>query len=147
MGCTRLARGPLRRTAGYLGLTARPPLSVCVFDLGGVLLDWRPVWLVRRLFPPEEQTIVVQQVLMHSDWLRLDRGSLTAEAAIDAAGVRIGLPRSRISALFREVPVALAPKPSSVALLECVCAPGHAAYYLSNMPRYALASGRYSVEW
>ena len=112
--------------------------SVCVFDLGGVLLDWQPQELAERLFPPEERALVVQQVLLHTDWIRLDRGTLTAEAAIDAATGRSGLPRERIAALFRAVPEALAPKPDTVALLERVCAHGHAAFCLSNMPRYAL---------
>ena len=123
------------------------PLSVCVFDLGGVLLDWQPELLVARLCAPEERALVLQQVLTHTDWLRLDRGTLTVSAAIDAASARTGLPRERIATLFEEVPAALAPKPSSVALLERVCARGHDAYCLSNMPRYALARIRTHSFW
>ena len=117
---------------------AAGPRSVCVLDLGVVLLDRQPAALAERLFPPAERGAVVQQVLMHSDWLRLDRGTLSLDAAIDAASGRTGLPRRRIATLFHEMLAALVPKPSTVAILERVCARGHAAYCLSNMPRHAL---------
>jgi putative hydrolase of the HAD superfamily len=111
---------------------------VCVFDLGGVLLDWQPAAIVAELFEPEQRELLLQQVFRHPDWQRLDRGSVSRVDAITAAGARTGLERRHLARLFEYVPSALRPKPEAIALLEQVCRNGHEAYCLSNMPLHAI---------
>lgn len=112
--------------------------KVCVFDLGGVLLEWKPAVLAAQLFDADERELIVQQVLTHTDWARLDRGTMRVAEAVESATARTGLPRTKVASLFDAVPAALAPRPGMVALLERVCARKRATYCLSNMPRFAL---------
>jgi len=107
-----------------------------VFDLGGVVVTWRPAALAASVFvAPADQALVLDRVIGHPDWIELDRGTLPLEDAIARAAARTGLPRARIEALFAAVPPSLVPMPGSVALVDAVRAAGHRPYVLSNLHR------------
>ena len=64
-------------------LTARPGRSIVVFDLGGVLLDWNPRHLYRKLFAGDEAAMehFLATVCTH-EWNRCqDAGRTFAEGA------------------------------------------------------------------
>lgn len=50
----RLAEPPLFRARPENGPLSQPPRSTVIFDLGGVLIDWNPRHLYRKLFPGDE---------------------------------------------------------------------------------------------
>jgi putative hydrolase of the HAD superfamily len=107
-----------------------------VFDLGGVVVTWRPAALAASVFvAPADQALVLDRVIGHPDWIELDRGTLPLEDAIARAAARTGLPRARIEALFAAVPPSLVPMPGSIELVDAVRAAGHRAYVLSNLHR------------
>jgi len=64
-----------------------PPLSAVIFDLGGVLIDWDPRYLYRRLFNGDEAAM--EHFLANvctADWnRRQDAGRPFAEAEAEAA--------------------------------------------------------------
>lgn len=51
-----------------------------VFDLGGIVFTWDPDSLIARVFrEPEVRAKVLAEVLLHRDWLELDRGTVSPE--------------------------------------------------------------------
>ena len=60
-----------------------PQRDTVIFDLGGVLLDWNPRHLYRRLFPGDEAAMEhFLATICNNDWNRQqDAGRLCAEAA------------------------------------------------------------------
>lgn len=73
-----------------------------VFDLGGVLLEWKPDQILARLYPeaPKTQALIKKEVFQHPDWLALDKGTLDEEAAILLFQRRTGRPLSEIKKLI-----------------------------------------------
>jgi putative hydrolase of the HAD superfamily len=105
-----------------------------VFDLGGVIVTWRPREIIAKVFPdPEVQATVHAEIIEHSDWLALDRGTLSLEQAIARAATRTGLAGLEIAQFMNQVPPALTAIPDSVDLLYRLKDCGHALYCLSNM--------------
>lgn len=55
-------------------------LLVPVFDLGGVFVDWNPMYLFRKLFPTEEEAQWFHDNICTRDWnLEFDAGDIYAE--------------------------------------------------------------------
>lgn len=55
-----------------------------VFDMGNVLIYWRPDVLVQRLGVPEEdRPLLLREVFGDVNWIQLDRGSITKEEAVE----------------------------------------------------------------
>lgn len=51
-----------------------------VFDLGGVFVEWNPMFLFRKLFPTEEEAQWFQDTICTKDWnLEFDAGDIYAE--------------------------------------------------------------------
>jgi putative hydrolase of the HAD superfamily len=105
-----------------------------VFDLGGVVVNWRPKDIIAKVFPdPEMRATVHAEIVEHADWLALDRGTLSIGDAIARASSRTGLAESEIARFMRQVPPALTPIPDTVDLLYRLKERGHELYCLSNM--------------
>ena len=105
-----------------------------VFDLGGVVVSWRPDEVIAQFFiDPDERLRVWQQVLMHADWLALDRGTLPRAEAVSRGAARAAVDAATLAALFRDFPAALIPMPDTVALMRRLHAAGQPLYCLSNM--------------
>lgn len=119
------------------------PLNI-VFDLGGVVFNWQPDALIRRVFPDEEtQALVKAKILGHADWVEVDRGSLSLDDAITRAGARTGLSIERVARLFDAVPPSLTPIQETIRLIRSIRDTDHRLYVLSNM---GLASMAYLEE-
>ncbi len=105
-----------------------------VFDLGGVLLTWKPDRIIKRIFKDREiQKIVMDEIFCHPDWVELDRGTLDRDSAIERAAFRTGLPQSEIKKLMELVPYSLIPKPEIIELVRAVKKNGNRVFVLSNM--------------
>lgn len=120
-------------TADINGDTQAGALNV-VFDLGGVVFDWQPRDLVRRVYDdPETEALVLREVIGHADWIELDRGTLPLDAAIARGAARTGLADRAIARLFDAVPASLTPIETTIELVREVSASGHPLFVLSNM--------------
>ncbi|MGB5332971.1 MAG: HAD family phosphatase [Woeseiaceae bacterium] len=105
-----------------------------VFDLGGVVFDWQPDALVRRVFDdPEAQALVRKEIIDNPDWIELDRGILTLGQAIVRGASRTGLPDAAVARLFDAVPASLTPIEATIDLVRALNAAGHPLFVLSNM--------------
>jgi putative hydrolase of the HAD superfamily len=105
-----------------------------VFDLGGVVVKWQPESIVAKCFAdPETRARVQREIMMHPDWLELDRGTLSQETAAERAARRTGLSEAAVMNFLRRVPAELVVVPQTVELIRRLNAAGHRLYCLSNM--------------
>jgi putative hydrolase of the HAD superfamily len=114
-----------------------------VFDLGGVVVRWQPLQLMRQLFPAQAQdeasakavaAAIFQGLTPGGDWAEFDRGRIEPAALAERISARTGYAVRSVSALITAIPAHIQPMPASVALLERVRAAGHRLTLLSNMP-------------
>jgi len=106
-----------------------------VFDLGGVVVRWEPDIIVAKWFSdPQTRAVVRREIIDHRDWLELDRGTLSQEAAIVRATRRTGLPQATVAEFLRHMPKELIAVPETIDLMLRLKVAGHVLYCLSNMP-------------
>ena len=105
-----------------------------VFDLGGVVFDWRPEALLRREFEDSAiREVVREHILLHKDWIELDRGTIALGDAIRRGAARTSLSTDQISAFFAAVPRSLTPIEETIRLIRAVRNAGNSVFVLSNM--------------
>ena len=110
-----------------------------VFDLGRVVVEWRPDRLIEYLRPDDAlRARVRREIFDHDDWLALDRGTLEHADAVPRFAERTGLAARDIGALMDLVAPSLTPKPDTLALMRALHEAGHPLYYLSNMARMSI---------
>ncbi|WP_375433895.1 HAD family hydrolase [uncultured Hymenobacter sp.] len=62
-------------------MAASPQITIIVFDLGGVLIDWNPRYLYRKLFTDEQEMNTFLETVTTPDWNEeQDAGRSLAEA-------------------------------------------------------------------
>lgn len=105
-----------------------------VFDLGGVVFDWAPDALLRREFEDSAvRELIREHILLHQDWVELDRGTIALGDAIDRGAARTGLATDQVADFFAAVPRSLKPKEETIRLIRSVRSAGHRVFVLSNM--------------
>lgn len=115
-----------------------------VFDVGGVVVHWQPLDLMRQVLPLQAHdeasaklvaAAVFQSLAPAADWAQFDLGRIEADALAERIAARTGYPLAGLRALVAAIPDHLQPMPASVALLARVRDAGHRLALLSNMPR------------
>jgi putative hydrolase of the HAD superfamily len=105
-----------------------------IFDLGGVLVTWRPREIIENFYAePELRTALGEQVFAHPDWVELDRGTLDEQTAARRFAERTSRPVEEMVALLERVRESLQPVPDTVALAESLRSRGLNLYALSNI--------------
>jgi len=114
-----------------------------VFDLGGVVLNWRPYQLLQEVWPQriaDEQTAklwasqIFESFNPNSDWAQFDLGLIDPETLAVKIANRVGVTQGEMLTLIESIPNHLSPLPGTVHLLADLKAAGHPLYFLSNMP-------------
>jgi putative hydrolase of the HAD superfamily len=115
-----------------------------VFDVGGVIVRWQPLQLMREHLPmvardDDSARAVLAQVFQSwvpgADWADFDLGRVEPTALAERIARRTGYPQAAVASLIAGIPAHLQPMPPSLALIERVRAAGHRLALLSNMPR------------
>lgn len=117
-----------------------------VFDLGNVLLSWRPFeFLTKHGYDEKTAGLMVGSVFRSSHWLRLDNGEITNEEAIELMTSDSTLTKEQISSLFDLCHEIIHPLPANVKLLPELKRAGFKLYYLSNFPTefFGITKSRY----
>ena len=105
-----------------------------IFDLGGVLIDWNPRYLYRRLFDGDDAAMErFLAEVCSPDWnLSLDAGRPFAEAVAELSAAHPA-ERQRIEAYHRHwLEMVAGPIPSTVAVLEELAAADVPLWALTN---------------
>ncbi len=116
-------------------VTKLNPIKNVVFDLGGVLIAWKPDEIIAGVFDDSDlQTRIKREIFQHPDWLEMDKGHLEEIDAVQRFYDRTGVPLTKLEELMQFVKESLTPIPESIELLEELAAQGFNLYCLSNMP-------------
>ena len=115
--------------------TRTKPIACVVFDLGGVLIDWNPRYLYRKLIPEPARMEHFLAEVCSTEWrLPFDLGAPMADAIADLAARHPEL-RDLIEVYAERWPEMLGgPVDGSVEVLKEVRAAVPALYALSNWP-------------
>jgi len=117
-----------------------------IFDLGGVLVTWRPQEIIDAFYADDAlRAAVRERVFQHPDWVEMDRGMLDEPALVARFAERMDRPISEMAALLDHVRDSLRPLPASVALASSLRDRGLTLYALSNMsmPMFRHLESRY----
>ena len=107
-----------------------------IFDLGNVLLSWKPdEYLETTEYSKEEIPIILDDIFRSNEWLKLDNGDLTVKEAIDIIASKSRLDRALIEQVFEKRIEILHPLTENVKLLPGLKKRGYKLYYLSNFPK------------
>lgn len=109
-------------------------INTVVFDIGGVLIDWNPVYLYRKIFANEDEIQHFLTEVCHPEWnAQQDAGNSLQEATEERIGKYPHL-ESEIRAYYGRWPEMLggAIEPSVEILKNCVNSPDIRVFALSN---------------
>ena len=114
-----------------------------VFDMGNVLIHWRPALFVERMaIPEEDRPELLREVFGSVEWIQMDRGTLSFEEGLGAICRRLP---ERLRGPARELTLDwwrhwLLPVEGMAELVRELKALGYGVYLLSNakedLPRY-----------
>ncbi|MBM3532391.1 MAG: HAD family phosphatase [Alphaproteobacteria bacterium] len=117
-------------------MTTAASRSVVIFDLGGVLLDWNPRYLYRKLIPEEAACERFLAEVCHPAWnVEQDGGRSFAEAEAEAIARhpdKADLIRAWLRRFDEMIPTAIQ---GTVDILERLHASGVPLYALTNFSR------------
>lgn len=106
-----------------------------VFDLGNVLISFRPSeYLKRHNYPEKTRERILNDIFMSPEWLMLDDGKITPEEAIDSIARKSSLKRPEIALIFNKRIEIMFPLGKNTGLLPGLRKRGFKLYYLSNFP-------------
>jgi 2-haloacid dehalogenase len=112
-----------------------PTVTAVVFDIGGVLLDWDPRYLYRKLFAGDEPSMerFLSQVCTPEWHEPHDRGESTAESCARLAAVHPELAAEIWAWMTRGEEMVAGAFEDTVAILTELAGAGTPCYALSNM--------------
>jgi len=125
-----------------------------VFDFGAVLINWRPMEVVRKHFPDfsatdEAAMQLARSFFAHPDWQEFDAGRLTPQQVSRLCANRLQLDVKAVQHMVDAIEDHITPITQSVNLLhelhDIKQEKGYELYYLSNMPvQYARGLERHA---
>lgn len=107
-----------------------------VFDMGQVLIYWTPALMTEHMeLSDEDRRLLIREVFGNVEWVRLDRGTISAPQAV--ANICARLPErlhAQVHFLVKDWwTLPLAPVPGMAELVAELKAAGYGIYLLSNV--------------
>ncbi len=103
-----------------------------VFDLGNVLLNYKPFPYLRDQYAPEEAELLFRAIFGSAVWLELDRGMVSNQEAIEKIRMNCSGYDNEICNIINNWPEILTPIAGSIEILLDLKSKGYALYLLSN---------------
>ena len=105
-----------------------------IFDIGNVLVTFKPLSLMEKLFPQNPNAIkIAKTIFLTPEWLELDKGTLTFPEACEIFCGREPDIADEIRQVFKHINDLYTPLTDSVAMLSLIKEKGHNLYFLSNI--------------
>ena len=109
-----------------------------VFDFGGVVFKWDPVFIAKTVFCDPLSIEKAQLIFYHNDWLEFDRGLISLEEISKRSALNSGLPLEKISYMLQRIPAMMNPIVGTVNLIGRLKSKGNLIFALSNMPESSI---------
>ena len=104
-----------------------------IFDIGNVLIDFKPEPFLRELFSePKLEEKINETIFKSAEWLDMDRGILTHRNASEIFCLREPNYSLEITRTMQRLTDMLTPMQDTIDLLPKIKECGHNLYYLSN---------------
>lgn len=106
-----------------------------IFDLGNVLISYRPYdYLTQKGYPEKDIDIIMKDIFKSREWFFLDNGDITLSDAINSIASCSSLSKATISEIFSNLTELLFPITDNANLLPVLKEKGYDLFYLSNFP-------------
>jgi putative hydrolase of the HAD superfamily len=106
-----------------------------IFDLGNVLISWKPEeYLTRNGFQKEARETILRDIFRSEEWLALDNGDLSLDEAVNRIALSSSLEIPEIYSVFNLRTRILHPIEENVKMVPALKEEGFRLYYLSNFP-------------
>jgi putative hydrolase of the HAD superfamily len=106
-----------------------------VFDLGNVLLSWKPAeYLKKEGYNPVKAEEIAASVFGSNEWKCLDNGDISEDEAINLISSRSSLSRAETASLFKAGRRIIFPLKENIKVLPELKKHGFKLFYLSNFP-------------
>jgi len=106
-----------------------------VFDLGNVLISFRPAeFLEKKGYPEELKNRILSDIFGSQEWLLLDNGDITTAEAINSISEKTTLEKALITRIFDTRTEIFYPVTGNVKILPELKKQGFKLYYISNFP-------------
>ncbi len=106
-----------------------------IFDLGNVLISFRPSeFLDKKNYPENIKITILSDIFRSKEWFMLDNGEITTSEAIDSIALKSSLKKEEIVHIFNLRTEVMFPLDLNVRLLPELKKQGFRLYYLSNFP-------------
>ncbi|HVN58440.1 MAG TPA: HAD family phosphatase [Bacteroidales bacterium] len=106
-----------------------------IFDLGNVLLSWKPEeYLINNGYPERERRVILEDVFRSREWLALDNGDMTLDEAVRRISLNSSLKTGEIYSVFNLRLKILSPITANTKVVPELKKAGFRLYYLSNFP-------------
>jgi HAD superfamily hydrolase (TIGR01509 family) len=106
-----------------------------VFDLGNVLISFKPAeYFEKSGYPEKEKNVIINDIFSSREWKLIDNGDITTGEAIEKIVARSSLKQHEIASVFNLRREILYPVDKNIKLLPGLKKRGFKLYYLSNFP-------------
>ena len=106
-----------------------------VFDLGNVLLSFRPEeFFNKNGYEEGTKELIINDIFRSREWLMLDNGDITTTEAIEGISAKSSLKTDEIASVFNLRTKIIFPLTANTKLLPALRKHGFKLYYLSNFP-------------
>jgi len=104
-----------------------------IFDIGNVLIDFKPIPFLQKMFAdPELEAKINKTIFKSHEWLDMDRGTISHEDACDVFCLREPNYKAEIIQTMQHLNDMLTPISGTIEILPEIKKNGHNLYYLSN---------------
>lgn len=119
-----------------------------IFDLGNVLLDYRPQEYLSSLFGDEELVArLYKAIFLSPEWLMLDRGVISQEEAVKRLVSQYPNVTHQVQATFADWFSMMTPIEASVEVLRNLKKTGYPLYVISNFHKAAFDYVSQKYDW
>lgn len=104
-----------------------------IFDIGNVLIDYKPKPFLRELLNnPKDERKISETIFESIEWVMLDKGEITPDEACKRFCEKEPDYKEIIERVMEKIPEMLTPINETIKLLPKIKSLGHKLYYLSN---------------
>lgn len=118
-----------------------------IFDIGGVLLDWNPLELLKNMFDEEIAQTLKKQMMDTKHWAELDRGTLSIEKAVECFSINVPNLKNEIKYALNNFIDYIPVIDENVCILKKLHKKGYNLYVLSNFQEEAFEIARKKFEF